>query len=157
MSRERARRAAVCLAALALTGALAACGDDGTTATPTAPATAGARSPAAPALLREPARDGEIVVDGEASPETHGPFRFAGRYVVRFAQYAPEDPALDFAGQTPFVARLGPARPGPRARWIDLFEDAARTGRRTIDLRGSHTVDVEFGDFPYVVRFTPTR
>lgn len=76
---------------------------------------------------------------------------------MRFAQYAPEDADLDFNAQTAFAVRLGPARPGPSARYVKLFSDAARDGRRTVDLRGEHTVEVEFGDFPYVVRFTPAR
>jgi hypothetical protein len=75
---------------------------------------------------------------------------------VRFAQYAPENPKIDFAGQTTFVATLGPARPGPGAKQIRLFRDAARSGERTLELTGRHTVEVSFGDFPYVLRFTPT-
>lgn len=154
MNTPRAPRAAALLAAIAFGGPLAACGSGDGDAAPTVPA-AGATSAAAPPLLREPPREGEIVVDGEASPETHGPFAFDGRYLVRFAQYAPEDPDLDFTAQTAFAARLGPARPGPRARYVKLFETAARTGRRTVELSGEHVVEVEFGDFPYVVRFTP--
>ena len=122
---------------------------------PTPVPTAGPDSRGAPAILSEPAREGEIVVSGEASPETHGPYDFDGRYRVRFAQFAPEDPQLDFSDQTAFVAALGPERPGPRTREIRLFRKAAASGQRTLDLSGRHTVDVTFGDFPYVIRFTP--
>lgn len=134
--------------ALALT---TGCGD---TAQPTPVPTAGPDSPNAPALLTEPEEAGEIIVSGEASPESHGPFRFDGRYVVRFAQFAPEDADLDFSQETSFEAELGPLRPGPRAKWIKLFRKAAASGRKTMVIRGRHTVDVNFGDFPYVVRFT---
>ena len=127
----------------------------GNSAQPEPVPTAGPDSPGAPALLTDPEREGEIVVSGEASPETHGPFDFEGRYRVRFAQFAPEDPRLDFSQQTAFVAELGPERPGPRARPIRLFRKAARSGERTMELRGRYVVDVTFGDFPYVVRFTP--
>src|SRR5262245_1289861 len=58
------------------------------------------------ALAKAPKRTGEIVVAGEASPASHGPFAFDGRYTVRFEQIAPEDPNLDFATQTAFVAVL---------------------------------------------------
>ena len=114
-----------CLATLAAV-ALAGCGD---TATPTPVPTAGPDSPGAPAILTEPKRAGEIVVTAEASPQSHGPFRFDGRYRVRFAQFAPEDPDLDFTQETTFVVELGPrpparapagssssARPPPRGR-----------------------------------------
>lgn len=134
--------------------AFAGCGDGGDDG-PTPPPTAGRDAPGAPEILRAPKETGEILVKGDASPATHGPFRFDGRYRVRFAQYAPEDPSIDFAKQTAFVAALGPVRPGPNARGQRLFRAAARSGSTTIDVRGSYVVDVSFGDFPYVIRFTP--
>jgi hypothetical protein len=109
-----------------------------------------------PALARRPAAAGEIVVRGEASPQTHGPYVFDGRYLVRFEQYAPEDPKLDFASQTPFTAMLTPRRGDPRGA-IDLFQAATRHGRRELTIRGRYFVDVSFGDYPYVIRFTPRR
>lgn len=142
-------RILVCALPLAFS---AGCGES---SAPTPPPKAGADAPGAPALLRDSKREGEIVVKGEASPATHGPFSFNGRYRVRFAQYAPEDPRLDFASQTAFVADLGPARPGPNARSTRLFREAGRSGQRTVEVHGRHTVDVTFGDFPYVIRFTP--
>jgi hypothetical protein len=132
------------------TAVLAGCGSDGgssSTATTTAAA-------APPALARRPPAPDEIVVRGEASPATQGPYTFDGRYLVRFQQYAPEDPKLDFASQTPFTASLV-RREGVRSDAVKLFEAAAPSGRRELTLRGRHLVDVSFGDFPYVLRFTP--
>ncbi len=140
-------------ALLLVVPALAACGggrEENAGFTATAP-----RAPL-PALATRPAAPGEIVVRGEASPETKGPFAFDGRYLVRFEQYAPEDAGLDFTAQTPFSAALAPRRDDPRGA-IELVEDAARRGRRTITVHGRYFVSVSFGDFPYVVRFTPRR
>jgi hypothetical protein len=134
---------------LIATAALAGCGsDDGASST----ATTTAAPP--PALARRPPAPGEIVVRGEASPATQGPYTFNGRYVVRFQQYAPEDPKLDFASQTPFTASLVRRADDP-AGAVKLFEAAAPSGRRELTLRGRQLVDVSFGDFPYVLRFTP--
>jgi hypothetical protein len=118
-------------------------GDGGTTATP--------------GLAKAPKRPGEILVGGEASPASHGPFAFDGRYTVRFEQIAPEDPNLDFAGQTAFVAVLDRRAEVEGAGTIRLFRDAARTGRTVVTAHGRYYVDVPFGDFPYAVRFTPAE
>ena len=134
--------------------AIAGCGT--TAHPPRSVPTIGPRTAAAPALLRRAPGPGEIVLDGEASPATHGPYDLHGRYLVRFAQYAPEDPRLDFTRQTAFVAAVRPAG-ASGTRGIRLFRAAARMGRREIDLDGRYVVDVTFGDFPYVLRFTPTR
>ncbi len=80
--------------------------------------------------------------------------RSPGRYLVRFEQYAPEDPALDFSAQTPLTATLQPHEGDPRGA-KPLIEGAQRSGRRELDIRGRYFVDVSFGDFPYVIRFTP--
>jgi hypothetical protein len=109
-----------------------------------------------PALAAAPRRPGEIVVQGEASPATHGPYAFDGRYVVRFEQIAPEDPGLDFGGETAFVADVTRQAGDQGAGTVRLFRAAARTGRRSVTLRGRLHVDVSFGDFPYAIRFTPT-
>ena len=61
------------------------------------------------------------------------------------------------AQETSFEAELGPLRPGPRAKWVKLFRKAAASGEKTMVIRGRHTVDVNFGDYPYVVRFSPWR
>jgi hypothetical protein len=110
---------------------------------------------AAPALARPPKRPGEILVGGEASPASHGPFALDGRYTVRFEQIAPEDPNLDFASQTAFVATLDRRAEVQGAGTLRLFRAAARTGRTVVTVHGRYYVDVTFGDFPYAVRFTP--
>jgi len=120
-----------------------------TVSTPTAAA-------ALPALARRPARNGEFVARGESSPATHGPWQLEGTYVVRFEQYAPEDPRMDFAGQTAFSAMLARRSGDPRGS-VKLFGDASRSGRRRLKLSGRYVLDVTFGDFPYVVRFTPAQ
>ena len=116
----------------------------------------GATTAAAPALAKAPKRAGEIVVRGEASPASHGPFAFDGRYTVRFEQIAPEDPNLDFTGQTSFVAVLDRRAQQEGASTKRLFRTAARTGRTHVTARGRYWIDVEFGDFPYAIRLTPT-
>jgi hypothetical protein len=45
-------------------------------------------------------------VRGDLSPASHGPYAFDGRYVVRFEQFAPEDPERRLHAQTAFVATL---------------------------------------------------
>lgn len=147
------RHGPVCLFLVLLAvPALAGCGGDGDGGSSSTATTATAA--ALPALARRPPAPGEIVVRGEASPATHGPYSFSGRYLVRFEQYAPEDPNLDFTAQTPFSAALV-RNEGETAGAVKLFETAARSGRRELTIRGRYYVDVSFGDFPYVLRFTP--
>jgi hypothetical protein len=117
---------------------------------------AGAKPPPARlALARTPARPGEVLVRGDASPASHGPFTLRGRYVVRFEQVAPEDPELDFATQTAFVASLDRRAEVQDGSSVRLFRAAARTGRREVTLNGRWYLDVSFGDFPYAIRLTP--
>jgi hypothetical protein len=137
-------------ALLALTVVIAGCG--GTSATP--PPVAGPTAQGAPALLKQKVQKGEVMVDAEYSPHRGGPYRFDGTYLVRFAQYDPEAPRTSFADQTPFVAYL--SGPGRRPKKIALFHQAAAGGARTMRLHGKYFVEVSFGDFPYVLRFTPT-
>jgi hypothetical protein len=140
-------------AVLAVAGLLlAGCGDGTVGGDP--PPTAASVTPA---LAKAPRLPGEIVVRGETSPGSHGPYALSGTYVARFEQYAPEDPDLDFADQTPFVARLDPhadSDAGAR-RAVKLFQSAAGSGETTIRATGRLYLDVEFGDFPYVIRLTP--
>jgi hypothetical protein len=145
------QRLAVALLAIAV---LAGCGG-GRTATP--PPSREQTRAAEPAWARAPKRDGEILVRGDASPGSHGPFTFDGRYTVRFAQVSPEDPGLDFADQTSFVARLDREAEIPDSRSVRLFRVARPEGRKAVRLSGRYFVDVEFGDYPYVIRFTPAR
>ena len=105
------------------------------------------------ALARAPARTGEVLVRGIASPMTHGPYELKGRYTVRFEQTAPEDPRLDFAAATAFAASL---TRGTEAR--PLIEAARRSGRATVTVpAGRWTVSVDFGDYPYALRLTPRK
>jgi hypothetical protein len=146
-------RAVLLLACLFSAAVVAACGGPPAGGTPAARSAPADR--ARPALAERPRRPGEILVRGEASPASHGPFRFEGRYTVRFEQIAPEDPELDFSGQTAFVADVHRRAEQPGAGSVRLFRAAARTGRRTVTLHGRLYVDVGFGDFPYAIRFTP--
>jgi hypothetical protein len=140
---------ALLIAALA---AVAGCGDDA----PGSPQSA-TTARAVPPLARRAVGPGEVLVRGDLSPKLSGPYDFDGRYVVRFEQYAPEDPRLDFSGQTPFTAALEERPEGREGRSVKLFEAASRTGRRTIRVTGRLYVDVSFGDFPFVMRFTPVH
>jgi len=143
------RRAVPLVAALVL---LAGCGSEA--ATPTRPPDP---AKAKVALLQAPKRAGEVIVRGDLSPASHGPYAFDGRYVVRFEQFAPEEPDVDFTAQTAFVATLdrNAEEDGPGS--IGLFHAARRTGRKTLALHGKLFVDVSFGDFPYAIRITPLR
>jgi hypothetical protein len=151
VSRPRAvhRRALPLIAALV---ALGGCGS--ATPKPTRPPDA---AKAKVALLQAPRRPGEVLLRGDLSPASHGPYTFDGRYVVRFEQFAPEDPNVDFSGQTSFVATLDRRAQEEGRGSVKLFHAARRSGRTTLTLHGRLFVDVSFGDFPYAMRFTPAR
>jgi hypothetical protein len=134
--------------------ALVFCGCGGAATKPTPPPDP---AKAKVALLQAPKRPGEIIVRGDLSPASHGPFTFNGRYLVRFEQFAPEDPHVDFSGQTAFVVALDRHAETDEPGSVHLFRAARRTSRRTLTLRGRLFVDVTFGDFPYAIRFTPER
>jgi hypothetical protein len=142
------RRAAL-IVVLAL---LCGCGSDVRRGTPPPKA-----SSVKVALLAAPKRPGEVIVRGEASPASHGPFTFDGRYRVRFEQFAPEDPNVDFTAQTAFVAALDKHAEEDGPGSVRLFRTARRTSGKTVALHGRLFVDVSFGDFPYAIRFTPVR
>ena len=143
------RHAAPLVAALVL---LAGCGNEA--ATPTRPPDP---AKAKVALLQAPKRAGEIIVRGDLSPASHGPYHFDGRYLVRFEQFAPEDPTVDFAAQTAFVATLDRTAEQEGPGSVRLFRAARRTSRKTVSLHGRLFVDVSFGDFPYAIRITPLQ
>jgi hypothetical protein len=147
------RRTVPALIAVALI--VTACGG-ATTSGRTASTATGDDAAARPALAQAPKRAGEILVQGEVSPGSHGPFALDGRYIVRFEQIAPEDPNLDFAGQTAFVAILDRHTQQAATGTKRLFRTAARTGRTEVTAHGKYWIDVEFGDFPYAIRLTPT-
>jgi hypothetical protein len=136
---------------LSFTIVIAGCGGGGAA---TAPPAAGPTARGAPALLKQKVQKGEVMVDAEYSPHRDGPYHFDGTYRIRFAQYDPEAPRMSFADQTPFVADLSGL--GRRPKKIALFHQAAAGGARTMRLHGNYFVEVSFGDFPYVLRFTPT-
>jgi hypothetical protein len=147
------RRTVPALLAAALI--VTACGG-GTTSGRTASTASGDDAAARPALAQAPKRPGEILVQGPVSPASHGPVTLDGRYIVRFEQIAPEDPNLDFTGQTAFVAVLDRHTQQAATGTKRLFRTAARTGRTEVTARGRYWIDVEFGDFPYAIRLTPT-
>lgn len=136
-------------ALLVLAVVIAGCGGS----SPTPPPAAGPSAAGAPALLKRKVRKGEVMVDAEYSPHRDGPYHFDGTYLVRFAQYDPEAPRTSFAHQTPFVAYLTGL--GRRPKKIILFHQATAGASRKMRLRGTYFVEVSFGDFPYVLRFTP--
>jgi hypothetical protein len=145
----------VILVALGAAALLGACGGEPAGDGNGAGGVGGAPPVARPALARPPERAGEVVVQGEASPASHGPFLLHGRYTARFEQVAPEDPDLDFGAQNAFVATLDRRAEQEGGDSIRLFRAAARTGRRTVTVRGRYFIDVSFGDFPYAIRLTP--
>jgi hypothetical protein len=138
------------LAILAVLGLLVGCGAEAPKPTPP-PDSAKTKV----ALLQAPKRPGEVLLRGDLSPASHGPYTFDGRYVARFEQFAPEDPNVDFSDQTAFVATLDRRAEEESAGSVKLFHAAHRTGRKTVTLHGRLYVDVSFGDFPYAIRFTP--
>ena len=79
------------------------------------------------------------------------------RHTVAFEQFAPEDENLDFRQQTSFVAMLDTEAEIERPDSVKLFKASRRTGKKRLEIHGSYFVDVSFGDFPYVIRFTPRR
>jgi hypothetical protein len=112
-------------------------------------------SSAVPELARVPKQDGEIVVRGDLTPDSHGPYDFRGDYTVRFEQYAPEDPNLDFTSATTFVTTLDREKEIAADSSIPLFKAAKRAQSRRVRINGRYYVDATFGDYPYVIRFTP--
>jgi hypothetical protein len=133
-----------------LAAAWSGCGGNGAPARTPVPS-------ADPALAREQPSEGEIVIHGELSPASHGPYDLDGRYTVAFEQSAPEDPNLDFAQQTSFVAMLDVEAEIESADSVKLFKASRRAGRKRLEIHGRYFVDVSFGDFPYAIRFTPRR
>lgn len=139
------------LFALLLVG-LAGCGGSGESSEP--PPAAGIDAPNAPQLLTDPEAPGEFLFHADFSPQTFGPVTLDGGYTVRFVQYAPEDAEMDFSSQTLFMASLVKVS-GKGPKEIPLFQDAARSGQTRVSAEGTYELEVSFGDFPFVIRFTP--
>jgi hypothetical protein len=141
---------------LATTLVVAACGGDGAPGGGSGTAATGdAQAIAGTALAKAPKRAGEVLVQGDLSPASHGPFTLDGRYTARFEQIAPEDPNLDFTAQTAFVATLDRKPEQEGSGTVRLFRDADRTGHAVVTAHGRYYIDVSFGDFPYAIRLTP--
>jgi hypothetical protein len=151
-----ARRTVIALLLATALLASACGGDAGAPGRNTVAGAAGDAPPKArPALARAPKQPGEILVQGDVSPGSHGPFALDGRYTARFEQIAPENPTQDFTTQTAFVAVLDKRSQVEDGTTIRMFRAAARTGRKEITARGRYFIDVSFGDYPYAVRLTP--
>jgi hypothetical protein len=135
---------------LVLLLALAGCGGD--TAKPVKPPSPDS---ADPALARAAEAPGEILIRGDLTPASHGPYALDGRYTVAFEQFAPEDPDVAFRHQTAFVLTLDQREGIARKDSIRVFKTARRTGRTRIEAHGRFFADASFGDFPYVIRITP--
>jgi hypothetical protein len=142
---------------LALAGPLAGCGGATSARSPTGGPSNAAQATARPALAKAPKRPGEILVQGDVSPGSHGPFTLNGRYTARFEQIAPENPNQDFTTQTAFVAVLDKRSQIEDRGTVHMFRAAERTGRKEITARGRYFIDVSFGDYPYAIRLTPAR
>ena len=91
-----------------------------------------------PALAREDADAGEIVIRGELSRVARA-LRVRRRYVAAFEQTAPEDPDLDFSRQTSFVATLDEEAEIERRDSIKLFRASRRTGASGSSCTGATT------------------
>jgi hypothetical protein len=141
-----------CFLPLAVLVALAGCSNGVVKGTPPPKS-----SSAKVALLAAPKEPGEVIARGEGSPASHGPFTFDGRYRVRFEQFAPENPNVDFTSQTTFVATADKHAEEDGPGSVKLFHAARKTGSKTVTLHGRMFVDVSFGDFPYAIRFTPVK
>ncbi len=144
-------RALTVVAVLGVSASLCLTACSSETEAPAAPK----RLVADPPLATERPAEGEFVFRGAYAPRSHKPADLRGRYLVRFQQWAPEDPKRDFEAETAFVASLVGTSGSDRGRRVRLFRTAAARGERRVDLSGRYLLEVAFGDFPYVVRFTP--
>ncbi len=140
---------AVALLTVSSSLCLAACSSE--TEAPAAPK----KLVADPPLATERPAEGELVFRGAFAPRSHKPADLRGRYLVRFQQWAPEAPGRDFENETAFVASLIGTSGSDKGKRVRLFRTAAARGERRLELSGRYLLDVAFGDFPYVVRFTP--
>lgn len=140
---------------------LVGCGDEKTrTVTKVVTVTEPAETPPddAAALTASPKRPGEIIVEGEGG-ENHGPYTFRQAiYRVRFEQFAPESPGLDFRRESSSFGAQLHRKPGlVEASTIHLFNATKKTGGNQVTVPGGKFyVDVE-ADHSYALRFTPKR
>ena len=108
-------------------------------------------------LAKQPPAAGEIVVSGNTSPKTFGPYDFEpGTYTFRFQQYAPGQPGFDFeTDASPFAVSLNrrPRTSAPDSQL--LVNSAAKDGDNIVSITGRYYIDVTSADHSYVLRFTP--
>jgi hypothetical protein len=65
------------------------------------------------------------------------------------------DPHTDLTSATSFVTTLDREKEIAADSSIPLFKAAKRTQSRRLRINGRYYVDATFGDYPYVIRFTP--
>ena len=89
-------------------------------------------------------------------PPRTGRSRSTAATSVRFEQIAPEDPNLDFATQTAFVATARPHSPaGGRRHGAPVPRRRPHRPHGRSRRTAAYYIDVSFGDFPYAIRLTP--
>ncbi len=151
----------VLLLVLACALGIAACGGDTETATVTETESSAAPEPkpepVVPSLGTDRRKPGEIVIVSEGA-ESHGPRRFRNSiYTVRFEQFAPDQPGLDFRSESSsFVVQLH-RKPGViDSGTVHLFNATLDKGRTQVTIPGGEFYgDVSSADHSYALRFTP--
>lgn len=115
-----------------------------------APATPADKPPPAtkPALT---SAGGTFTAKGDVAPQEYGPLTLDGRYEATFTQ---QGSGVDFRREVPFTAHLEDAGATGAPKRTELFETAARQGRKTFTARGRLTLLVDFGDSPFTVEIT---
>jgi hypothetical protein len=159
--RRRHHQAGTATALLAAVLALAGCGGERiitqtvtrTVAVPTAVRSGGAQ----PSLAKKAPGPGEVLVSGNTSPKTFGPYDFEpGTYTFQFQQTAPDAPGLDFTTDaSPFAVSINrkPRTTAPDSQL--LVNSAEARGDNIVSLTGRYYIDVTSADHSYVLRFTP--
>jgi len=128
------------------------CGGEAATTTSDPQASEVSEPTGMPELAAKPKRRGEILIKGETSPTTYGPFSAAGPYNLRFEQYNPP-PGVSIGQLGPFVASTVTESGGTP---IDnLVSTTDPRGRYQVYLSGRFFIDVAVADAAYVIRLTP--
>ncbi|MFL5884444.1 MAG: hypothetical protein ACJ77M_05190 [Thermoleophilaceae bacterium] len=112
-----------------------------------------------PGLLRQARRPGEILVQGNTSPKSFGPYDFEpGLYTFRFEQYAPGISGIDFATDASSITVALNRKPRVSAADSELLVNATqKQGDNNIYASGKYFVDVTSADYSYVLTFTRRR
>lgn len=160
--KPRHDQVATATATLAAVLALAGCGSERiltqtVTRTVAIPAAVQHGSSSTPTLAKKPPGPGEVLVSGNTSPKTLGPYEFEpGTYTFQFEQFAPDAPGLDFSTEaSPFAVSINrkPRTAAPDSQL--LVNSAEPRGDNIVSLSGSYYIDVTSADHSYVLRFTP--